>query len=104
MRWYHLISYFFGGAFFVNALPHFMMGVTGHPFQSPFGSPPGEGTSSALSNVLWGTANFIAAYLLLGKVGNFVFRNLLHILPAAVGALTMAVILARSFGRFYNGL
>jgi hypothetical protein len=54
MRWNHYISYFFGGAFLTNAIPHFMMGVTGHPFQSPFATPPGEGLSSAMVNVLWG--------------------------------------------------
>ena len=31
MRWYHDIAYFFGGAFLVNAKPHFITDVTGHP-------------------------------------------------------------------------
>ena len=52
MRWSHHIAYFFGGAFFTNAIPHFVSGVTGHPFQSPFASPPGQGLSSAMVNVL----------------------------------------------------
>ena len=34
MKWYHYLAYFFGGAFLANAIPHFVMGVTGHPFQS----------------------------------------------------------------------
>jgi hypothetical protein len=29
MRWYHIVAYFFGGAFFVNAIPHFANGVSG---------------------------------------------------------------------------
>jgi hypothetical protein len=37
MRWYHDIAYVFGGAFLVNAIPHFVTGITGHPFQSPPG-------------------------------------------------------------------
>jgi hypothetical protein len=41
MRWNQYISYFFGGAFLINAIPYLMMGVTGHPFQSPFATPPG---------------------------------------------------------------
>ena len=44
MRWYHYIAYFFGGAFLANAIPHFVNGVSGRPFQSPFASPPGEGS------------------------------------------------------------
>jgi hypothetical protein len=36
MQWWHQISYFFGGAFLSNAIPHFVSGVMGRPFQSPF--------------------------------------------------------------------
>src|ERR1035438_3296908 len=54
MRWYHYVAYFFGGAFLANALPHLGNGISGHAFQSPFASPPGEGLSSSTVNVLWG--------------------------------------------------
>ena len=40
MNWLHDISYFFGGAFLTNAVPHFVSGVMGRPFQSPFAKPP----------------------------------------------------------------
>jgi hypothetical protein len=104
MRWYHYIGYFFGGWFLVNAIPHFVSGVIGHPFQSPFATPPGEGLSPAWVNVLWGSANFVIAYLLLGRAGNFEFRCWRHILVAGAGCLTMALMLSRVFGRFYGGL
>ena len=61
MRWYHYVAYFFGGAFLANAIPHFVNGVSGNPFQSPFASPPGEGLSSSTVNVLWGLLNFARA-------------------------------------------
>lgn len=32
MRWYFFVSYFFGGAFLVNAVPHFVNGVSGRSF------------------------------------------------------------------------
>jgi hypothetical protein len=32
--------------FLTNAVPHFVSGVMGYPFQSPFANPPGEGLSS----------------------------------------------------------
>ena len=104
MRWCHDIAYFFGGAFLVNAIPHFVSGVTGHPFQSPFASPPGQGLSPAWVNVLWGSANFVFAYLLLGRVGNFEFRRCRNILVTGAGGLAMAVWLSLIFGRYYNGL
>ena len=53
----HLLSYFFGGAFLANAIPHLVSGMQGRPFQSPFAKPPGQGFSSATVNVLWGFAN-----------------------------------------------
>ena len=104
MRWYHYIAYFFGGAFLANALPHLVSGMTGHPFQSPFASPPGEGLSSALVNVLWGAFNLAISYLLVCRVGTFELRRTRHVVVAGAGALLMAVMLARVFGRFYAGL
>lgn len=103
MRWYHYLAYFFGGAFLANAVPHLVSGITGHPFQSPFASPPGVGLSSATVNVLWGSFNLVLAYLLLCRVGKFDLRQTRHALVAGLGALLMAVMLAYAFGRFYGG-
>jgi len=36
MPWYHYVSYFFGGMFLANAIPHFVSGMMGRAFQSPF--------------------------------------------------------------------
>ena len=104
MRWYHYIAYFFGGAFFANSSPHYVMGVSGRPFQSPFASPPGEGLSSATVNVLWGLFNVAVAYLLVCRVGRFELRRAQHVLVVGLGVLVMSVMLARAFGRFYGGL
>jgi hypothetical protein len=104
MKWYHHLAYFFGGAFLANAVPHFVMGITGHPFQTPFATPPGEGLSSALINVLWGFFNAVIGYVLIARVGNFELRKTLHILVVGLGALLMAIMLAQHFGRFYAGV
>ena len=53
MNWIHAVSYFFGGALLANAVPHFVSGMMGRPFQSPFAKPPGDGFSSSTVNVLW---------------------------------------------------
>jgi hypothetical protein len=104
MRWYHFIAYFFGGAFLANAVPHFVNGVSGHPFQSPFAHPPGEGLSSSTVNVLWGFFNLAIGYLLVCKVGTFELRRTAHVIPFGVGVVLMSLMLARAFGRFYGGL
>ena len=104
MRWNHYLSYFFGGAFLANAIPHFVNGVTGHPFQSPFASPSGQGLSSAMVNVLWGAFNLVMGYLLVCRVGTFELRRTKHVIVAGLGALLMALMLSRAFGRFYGGI
>lgn len=104
MPWYHYVAYYFGGAFLTNAIPHFVNGVSGNPMQSPFSTPPGEGLSSALVNVLWGFSNLVVGYVLVCKVGTFELRRLRHIAVFGLGVLIMAIMLARAFGRFHGGL
>lgn len=103
MNWLHETAYFFGGAFLANAVPHFVSGVMGRAFQSPFAKPPGRGLSSATVNVLWGFANFVVAYLLLARVGRFDIRADSHVIAAAVGILVMGLVAARSFGPLHGG-
>jgi hypothetical protein len=103
MDWLHDLSYLFGGAFLANAVPHFVSGVMGQPFQSPFAKPRGEGLSSSTVNVLWGFANFVFAYLLIARVGNFDLRAVDHVSAAGAGVLLMGVMSARLFGRFHGG-
>jgi hypothetical protein len=99
----HLVSYFFGGMFLCNAIPHFFSGVMGRPFQTPFAKPPGEGLSTSTINVLWGFVNFIAAYLLLCRVGDFEIRSTAHVATLGLGILLMGLFGARHFGRFHGG-
>ena len=103
-RWYHYVAYLFGGAFLANFVPHFINGVSGSPFQSPFASPPGVGLSSATVNVLWGLFNLAVGYLLVCRVGSFDARKTRHVLVLGAGILIMSVMLARAFGRFHGGL
>jgi hypothetical protein len=103
-RWYHYLAYFFGGLFLTNAVPHFVNGVSGSPFQSPFATPPGEGLSPATTNVLWGFLNLVIGYLLVCRVGSFSLRKTLHVLALGVGILAISLQLAHHFGRFHGGL
>jgi hypothetical protein len=102
-RWYHYIAWFFGGAFLANTIPHLVSGISGSPFQSPFASPPGQGLSSSIVNVLWGMFNLIVAYALVARVGRFELRQTRHAAVLGLGILAMAVMLAHAFGRFHGG-
>jgi len=104
MRWYHYITYFFGGAFLANALPHLGNGISGHAFQSPFASPPGVGLSSSTVNVLWGLFNLAVGYLLVYRVGTFNLRKTPHVLALAAGIVIMSLMLAHTFGKLHGGL
>jgi hypothetical protein len=103
MQWYHFAAYFFGGAFLVNAIPHFVNGVSGRSFPTPFASPPGRGQSSPMVNVLWGTLNAVVGYFLVCHVGELHIRRIPDVLVLGAGGLLMAVMLARTFGRIYGG-
>jgi len=103
MYWLDYLSYFFGGAFLANSLPHLLNGISGRSFQSPFAKPPGEGLSSPTVNVLWGFFNLVVAYLLVMRVGDFSLHNSVQVVALGAGLLLMSVLLARSFGRFHSG-
>jgi hypothetical protein len=103
MNWLHLVSYFFGGIFLANAVPHLVSGMMGRPFQSPFAKPPGQGLSSSTVNVLWGFFNAVIGYVLVWRVGHFDVRSTSNILALAVGALLISLQSARHFGRFHGG-
>ena len=103
MDWTHYVSYFFGGVFLTNAIPHFVAGTLGQPFQSPFAKPPGQGLSSSTVNVLWGAFNIAAGYLLIFQVGTFDLRSIRQVLAAGVGSILIALQSARHFGKFHGG-
>ena len=103
MNWLHLVSYFFGGLFLTNAVPHFVAGIMGKPFQTPFAKPPGKGLSSSTVNVLWAFANLVFAYFLLLRVGHFDPQSIACIAPFAAGVLFISLFSARAFGQFHGG-
>jgi len=99
MHWYQYLVIFVGGVFLSNGVPHFVNGISGRRFQTPFASPPGVGLSSPVINVIWGTTNFFIGLLLLQGPGKFSGAELLDWLLLLLGALAMALILAWHFGQ-----
>ena len=102
MDWYGYIAYFFAGGFLCNGIPHFVKGITGQRFQSPFASPPGVGQSPAMINVIWGMVNFGIAAVLFG-VGDFDFGMTKSVLLAGVGFTLIALFLASYFEKVNRG-
>jgi hypothetical protein len=97
------IAYFFGGMFLTNAVPHFVSGLMGRAFQSPFATPSGEGLSSSTVNVVWGFFNLAAGYWLVGRVGSFDLRSTGDVVALGLGMLLIGIFSARRFGRFHGG-
>ncbi len=68
MIWYDYVACFLAGLFLGNAVPHFVYGVCGDRFPTPFSRPPGRGLSSPTVNVAWALLNLLVGYVLL-RVG-----------------------------------
>jgi hypothetical protein len=96
MPWYFYLLEFLGGALLANGLPHFVQGISGKPFPTPFAKPPGVGNSSPVVNVLWGFGNWVAGVLL---VHSFWPVNCIGKTLVAAGALLLAVPMAHHFGK-----
>jgi hypothetical protein len=97
MSWYVYFANFFAGAFFVIGLPHFIRGISGERFRTPF-SKPKEG-SSPIVNTLWGLVCFLIGYALLFGLGNFTLDFTLSARMLALGGVIMAIVLTVSNGR-----
>lgn len=70
MKWYNYIACFFAGVFLTNGIPHFIHGIDGDAFPTPFATPAGTGLSSPLVNIMWALGNFAVGYLLT-RAGKF---------------------------------
>jgi hypothetical protein len=99
MPWYGYLAHFVAGVFLANGVPHFVQGICGNKFQTPFAAPRGVGESSAIVNVIWGWFNFV--------VGGVLLRVFFPPLPppasvsiaTLLGVLAMALYLSSHFGR-----
>ena len=96
MKWYHYIACFFAGAFLTNVIPHFVHGISGDSFPSPFSNPPGKGLSSPTVNVLWALANLVVGYILM-RVSKMSETNKWSLLTFFAGVIYMSVSLSIAF-------
>ena len=99
MPWHVYVLDFVAGLFLANGVPHFVQGISGNPFPSPFASPPGVGESSPLVNVLWGWVNVAIELILLWFFLPTGSDAALGYILIGLGGLAMAIMLARHFGK-----
>jgi hypothetical protein len=97
MKWYHYLAAGAAGFFLGNAVPHFVAGVTGQMFPSPFADPPGVGLSSPLVNTVWGLVNIFVGYVLL-RVGKVEASNRGSMIAAFLGLAAVAILVSILFG------
>jgi hypothetical protein len=103
LPWYIYLLQFVSGLLLANGVPHFVQGICGHWFQTPFASPPGVGESSPLVNVLWGFLNLAAGFALIFAFSPKGSDVIAEWALVGLGALVMAVFLALRFGRIRSG-
>ncbi|MBN9388252.1 MAG: hypothetical protein J0I20_09395 [Chloroflexi bacterium] len=103
MEWLYHVAYFFGGLFLTNAIPHFVTGLMGRPFQTPFAHPSGVGLSTSTLNVVWAFINLVLGYVLVCQVGNFDLRSWADAITLGLALLLGGLFTAWNFGRINGG-
>jgi len=96
MEWYQYLAAFFCGAFLANTVPHFVQGISGNKFPTPFAKPPGKGLSSSLTNMIWSLANLVVGYLLIGA-GKVAAGNNPALITCFTGIALMGIMLSIRF-------
>jgi hypothetical protein len=98
MSWYNYVFCFFAGMFLANVVPHFVHGISGDPFPTPFAHPPGKGLSSPTVNVVWALANLIVGYVLF-RVGKVSTGGSLALAVFFAGIAALSMWLSVLFGK-----
>jgi hypothetical protein len=93
---HELMACFFGGVFLANFFPHFIAGMSGARFYTPFAKPPFRGLSSPMVNMLYALFNLALAYALLVVIGSLELHHMPRVAVSAAGFGLMSVFIARS--------
>ncbi len=98
MSWYDYIACFFAGMFLANFVPHYVKGVCGDRFPTPFANPPGKGLSSPTVNVLWALFNLVVGYILF-RVGKIASGDESALLTFFAGIVAISTMLSVNFAK-----
>jgi hypothetical protein len=98
MNWSNCIACFFAGMFLANVVPHFVHGISGDCFPTPFAHPPGKGLSSPTANVIWALLNLAIGYILL-RVGKVSGGNGLALIIFFAGIVVVSIMSSVTFAK-----
>lgn len=90
MKWYNFIACFFLGVFLVNSLPHFIHGISGNRFPTPFATPPGKGLSPPIVNLLWAYVNVTICFFLF-RASRITVEEKWGVIVFAAGFIIMSI-------------
>jgi hypothetical protein len=96
IKWFHYLAAFFAGFFLANVVPHFVHGISGDPFPTPFANPPGKGLSSPTVNALWACFNLLVGYILL-RASKTTSKHKALLITLFIGILVCTVMLSYGF-------
>jgi hypothetical protein len=98
VNWYGHIASFFAGMFLTNVVPHFVHGISGDRFPTPFAHPPGKGSSSPTVNVVWALFNLLVGYMLF-RVGKVSSGNDSALVVFFAGIVAISIVLSLRFAK-----
>src|SRR5450631_3180344 len=96
MEWYHYLAGFFTGGFLANFVPHFVNGISGNRFPTPFSKPHGKGLSSPTLNVVWALINLLLSFFLF-RFARISIENHLSMIIFFTGIATMSIFSSMQF-------
>jgi hypothetical protein len=96
LPWYNYIACFFAGMFLANVVPHFVYGISGDRFPTPFAHPPGKGLSSPTVNVVWALFNLVVGYILF-RVGKVATGETVPLIVFFTGIAAISIMLSLRF-------
>jgi len=97
----HIIALVFSGAFITNFLPHFIHGISGKTFTTPFAKPRGIGPSSPTLNVIWGVFNLMMG-LFLAQLGHLKSGSTILWISFFTGFIAMALFLSKRLAKQHS--
>ena len=103
MPWHNVAAYFLGGMFLANFFPHFIAGMSGVRFYTPFATPPFRGLSSPVVNMFYALFNLAMAYALLVVIGSLELQRVPHVAVSAAGFGFASIFIARSVTKLKAG-
>lgn len=96
MEWYNYLSAFWAGMFLANFVPHFVQGICGNKFPTPFAKPSGQGLSLPSTNIYWALTNLVIGFILF-QAAKISSNNFWSFFVFFAGVATISLYLSRRF-------